>query len=204
MAVTRRAGLEEPLIDPDQRVFLRDVSWKDLEIILAIRGERSAPRITYLEGALELMSPSVSHEGIKKTLARMLEAYASERGLVLEGFGAWTLRSAPDERAVEPDECYILGSSMKVVPDLAIEVIWTSGGIDKLKVYQGLGVGEVWIWKKSVIQVHLLRGGSYERVEASQLLPEIDLGLMARCVDEAETQTDAVRRFLAAARATGA
>jgi hypothetical protein len=29
------------------------------------------------------------------------------------------------------------------VPDIAIEVVWTSGGIDKLEVYRGLDVPEV-------------------------------------------------------------
>ncbi len=200
MVTTRRLRASDDPADDDQRVFLRDVSWKELELVLAIRGERGAPRITYLKGDLELMSPSRSHEGIKKTLARMLEAHAAERGLVLEGFGSWTLRSAPDERAAEPDECYILGSGVKDVPDLAIEVIWTSGGIDKLEVYRGLGVGEVWIWRKGAIRVFVRRGDAYEEVPTSQLLPEVDLELVCRCLEEAETQTEAVRSFVAAAR----
>lgn len=32
-------------------------------------------------------------------------------------------------------------------PDLAIEVIITSSGIDRLDLYQGLGVREVWFWQ---------------------------------------------------------
>ncbi len=60
----------------DQRVTLYDVSWSDFELILQIRGDRAGVRVTYLNGALELMSPSVDHEGIKKTIARLLEAYA--------------------------------------------------------------------------------------------------------------------------------
>ncbi len=38
-------------------------------------------------------------------------------------------------------------------PDLAIEVIWTSGGIDKLESYRGLGVGEVWFWREGRMEV---------------------------------------------------
>lgn len=201
MVTTRPLRASDDPADEDQRVFLRDVSWKELELVLAIRGERGAPRITYLKGDLELMSPSRSHEGIKKTLARMLEAYAADRDLVLEGFGSWTLRSAPRERAAEPDECYILGKGVKEVPDLAIEVIWTSGGISKLEVYRGVGVGEVWIWRKGAIRAYLLRGGAYEEVPTSHLLPEVDLSLLCRCLDESETQTEAARRFVAASRA---
>ena len=203
MVTTRHLRAAAEADDVDQRVFLRDVTWKDLEIVLAIRGERGAPRITYLKGDLELMSPSRSHEGIKTTLARMLEAWATERGLVLEGFGSWTMRNAPRERAAEPDECYILGGQLKEVPDLAIEVIWTSGGLDKLEVYRGLGVGEVWIWQKGAIQVFVLRGGIYEQVPSSLLLPAVALAAMCRCLEEAETQTEAVRAFVAGSAMVG-
>ena len=51
-------------------------------------------------------------------------------------------------REVEPDECYVFGPPRKARrPDLTIEVIWTSGSIDKLEIYRKLTVGEVWIWR---------------------------------------------------------
>ena len=45
-------------------------------------------------------------------------------------------------RGVEPDECYCLGT-LAEIPDIAIEIALTSGGIDKLEVYRGLQVPEV-------------------------------------------------------------
>src|SRR5437016_2447314 len=103
----------------DHRVTLHDVSWEQYEALLEMRGDRAGVRMAYLRGELELMSPSRSHEGIKKTLARLLEAYADERGLDLNGFGSMTLKSRPKERGVEPDECYELGGGPKEFPDLA-------------------------------------------------------------------------------------
>lgn len=200
MVATRRQPV--PVDDIDQRVFLRDLSWKEFELIVAIRGDQAGVRLTYLEGVLELMSPSRSHEGVKKVLARMLEAYATERGLPLEAYGSWTLKNAPRERGVEPDECYVLGEPREDRPDLAIEVIWTSGGIDKLEVYRGLGVGEVWIWKDNVIQIFLLEGDAYRPAPRSALLPEFDHTLAARCLAEAPSQTKAMSAFLAALRAS--
>jgi len=124
----------EIVASADQRVVLHRMPWAHLEAILALRGDEAAPRITYLRGELELMSPSQTHESIKKLLARMIELYALETGVRLSGFGSWTLRHAPGERAIEPDECYIIGDPRgKDRPDLAIEVIWTSGGIDSSK-----------------------------------------------------------------------
>jgi len=143
----------------DQRVVLHGVPWSHYQVLLALRGDAPVPRLTYLSGELELMSPSQDHERIKKLIARLLEVYALAKKLPLNGFGSWTLRDAPGERGAEPDECYVLGDARgRDRPDLAIEVVWTSGALDKLAVYAGLGVGEVWFWREGRIEVHVLRG----------------------------------------------
>jgi Uma2 family endonuclease len=90
----------------DQRVFLHNVSWSDYEALLAMRGDTAGVRVAYLEGTLELMTPSQDHEIVKKKLARLLEAYAEELGIELEGYGSWTLKREDQERGLEPDECY--------------------------------------------------------------------------------------------------
>jgi Uma2 family endonuclease len=186
--------------DADQRVTLYDVSWADFELILQIRGDRGGVRVTYLNGALELMTPSSDHEGIKKTIARLLEAYAEEHGLTFNGFGSWTLKNALRARALEPDECYSLSPGRPTRPDLAIEVIWTSGGIDKLEVYRGLGVREVWLWREGAIAVHELVDDRYERRDRSVLLPDLNLAELTSHID-AGNQTDAVRRYRESLRA---
>jgi len=191
-----------PLVsgEADQRVALSDVSWWQYEALLAIRGDRPGPRVTYLNGVLELMSPSRSHEALKKLIARLLEAYAEIAGLELEGYGSMTMRSAQRARGIEPDECYAIGGA-KESPDLAIEVIWTSGGLDKLEVYKGLRVREVWLWQDQVLSVHVLRGDEYATAERSAVLPDLDLRLLASFLD-VETQTRALREYRAALRAT--
>lgn len=199
------AALSQPPPEPDpsridQRVILHGQRFRDYEVLLALRGERSGVRIYFLEGAVELMSPSIDHEAIKKTLGRLVEAWAEERGLDLNGYGSWTLKSEPEARGAEPDECYVVGATRKDRPDLAIEVQWTRGGLDKLAIYQGLGVREVWIWRRAgVIDVHVLREGGYERLERSELLPALDLVQLASFVP-AENQTQAVRAYRAALR----
>jgi Uma2 family endonuclease len=141
------------------------------------------PRIAYLEGALELMSPWKDHERIKSTIGCLIEAYALERGIDLSPYGSWTLKNAPKQSGSEPDECCLVGDQNRDTPDLAIEVVWTSGGLDKLEIYRRLGVGEVWIWKESKIQVHVLRGDRYEGVDASALFPDLDVNLLCSMLD---------------------
>lgn len=84
-------------------------------------------------------------------------------------------------------------------PDLAIEVVWTSGGIDKLDVYRGLGVREVWFWREGAIEVSVLDTDQYQRRERSVVLSELDLAELARYIDP-ENQTDSVRRYRQALR----
>ncbi len=139
------------------------------------------PRISYLEGELELMSPSKEHERIKSYIGRLVEAYALERGIDLSPYGSWTLKSQPKKSGLEPDECYLVGDQSKDTPDLVIEVVWTSGGIDKLEIYRRLGVGEVWIWKDSQIEVHVLRDQRYRQADKSTLFPDLDLNSCVRC-----------------------
>lgn len=56
------------------------------------------------------------------------------------------------ERGAEPDECYVFGEDPDPErPDLAIEVIWISGGMNKLEIYRALGVAEVWHWRRGRI-----------------------------------------------------
>ena len=49
----------------DQRVTLHGISWADYEALLAMRGDDGGVRLTYLEGELELMAPSIDHENTR-------------------------------------------------------------------------------------------------------------------------------------------
>jgi Uma2 family endonuclease len=84
-------------------------------------------------------------------------------------------------------------------PDLAIEVIWTSGGIDKLDVYRKLRVREIWFWEDGRIRVHALRGLHYEPAAESEVLPGIDLALLVSFLDR-PTASQAIREYRAALR----
>jgi len=150
---------------------------------LAMRGEKSVPRLAYLEGVMELMSPSRDHERITSYLGRLVEVYAELHDIELSPYRSWTLKSGR-KAGVEPDECYIFGADQaKDRPDLVIEVIWTSGGIDKLEIYKRLGISEVWFWIDGGLEVHVLQQGEYERTERSRWLPGLDLELMCTFLD---------------------
>ncbi|HEY4157164.1 MAG TPA: Uma2 family endonuclease [Polyangiaceae bacterium] len=180
-------------VDRDDRVVLHGLEWQQFEMTLAVRGDRAGARLAYLEGDLEIMSPSRSHDFIKTTIGRLLEAYAEEKGVYFNGYGSLTMKEPALERGAEPDECYVIGQP-KERPDLVIEVIWTSGGIDKRRLYAGLGISELWEWRDGRIELFILRGSSYVPATRSELLPNLDLALLARLV-QTDDQTQAVREF---------
>lgn len=179
----------------DQRLVRYGISWSHFEAQLELRGDVSTPRMAYLEGAMELMTPSRDHERIKSFIGALIEAYALERSIELSPYGGWTLREAPRLAGIEPDECYIVGADQSPqIPDLAIEVRWTSGGLDKLEIYRRLEVGEVWFWRDDRIEVFVLDGGEYEEVGSSRLFPDLDVQLLCSMLSY-PTLTAAIRAF---------
>lgn len=184
----------------DQFVHLRDVSWEDYERLLEMRGDRSAPRIAYLEGTVEIMTPSREHEGLKSVIGCLVEVYCLVSGVEFQTYGSWTIKERKEERGVEPDECYVFGTELPARPHLAIEVIWTSGGMNKLAIYRRLGVSEVWVWRRGRIAVHVLRGDEYEAAARSLDLPGIDLDQLTTFLDR-PTTSQAMREYRAALEA---
>jgi Uma2 family endonuclease len=188
-----------PAPEGDQVVHLYGATWADYERLLAIRGEKATPRISYLKGTLEIMTPSRDHETLKSYIGCLVEAYCLERGIRFVPVGAWTLKDESEERGAEPDECYLFGDADPAAqrPHLAIEVEWTSKRIDKLQIYRRLGVGEVWYWRRGRIEVYGLEGDQYRPLERSLALPDIDLDLLVQFLDR-PTAYDAIRDYRAA------
>lgn len=198
------------LLDPSlsiptapQRLLLHGVTWHQYDALVNLFMDQfPALRMTYLEGTLELMSTSPEHERLKKIIARLIEAFAEELDLDLNGYGAATFRKQAADRGLEPDECYCFGE-LQDFPDIALEVVITSGTIDKLRVYQGLGVQEVWFWQKGQFQVYSLLDPDqgYQASPTSPLLPQLDFALLAQFLDNPQ-QTQTVKAYRQALRAS--
>jgi Uma2 family endonuclease len=168
-------------LESESLMLVNGISWEMYEELLAQLGDSSGLRISYLEGTLEIMSPSRRHESEKKIIAMLLETYFFARGIRFYPLGSTTFRSEAKARGREPDECYCLHGN-KSIPDIILEVVITSGGINSLAIYQGLGVPEVWFWERGQFSLYCLREGGYQQVSKSELLPELDLNLLASYV----------------------
>jgi len=199
-ASTRSEGASEVA---EQRFLLSHVPWWMYVAMRDSLGD-DGTRMTYLDGRLELMSPSLDHEAAKTLIARLLEAWAVEALVDLWGFGSTTFRKEAKKRGLEPDECYALEEiTADGAPAIALEIVVSSPLLDKLDVYAGLGVAEVWIWQDGRLTVKRLVGEHYEQRARSEVLPQLDLDLLASFVRRGESPTALTRAYLAALRAAG-
>ena len=190
--LTSQSALDN--VDSDQILLMNGINWNIYEILLQRFESISHYRFKYLEGTLEIMSPSRRHEFDKKLIALLLETYFIEKDIDFYPLGSTTFRKEASARGIEPDECYCFDSE-KSVPDLAIEVVVTSGGIDDLLIYQGLGVPEVWFWQNHQFSLYFLRDDKYEKISKSEFLPDLDLTLLASLLLSGEKPKDLISKF---------
>ena len=65
--------------DPEERQMISSVSWEQYEAVLADLGDSPIYHVTFLDGTLEIMSPSRRHEVRAENIGRLLEAYLERR-----------------------------------------------------------------------------------------------------------------------------
>jgi Uma2 family endonuclease len=187
--VLPRAQVEPAPLDGEHRFLLEDVPWWTY-VALRDALEHSGTRMTYLEGTLELMSPSETHEEEKILIAHLLIVWAEEMKVDLRGFGSTTYRREAKRGGLEPDACYSVGVKVKdAVPQIAIEVMVTNPLLDKLEVYSRLRIQEVWVWHSSThrLVVNRLAKRSYTQHERSAILANLDLALLSSFVRAGES-----------------
>ncbi|WP_238559801.1 Uma2 family endonuclease [Planktothrix rubescens] len=165
----------------DIYLLINGVSWQYYETLIDKLGNQGSLRLTYWNGVLEIVSPSRRHEGIKKRIATLLEVYFEERNIEYFPLGSTTLRLQEQRGGSEPDESYCIITE-KEIPDLVIEVILTSGGVNKLEIYQRLNVPEVWFWQNNQLSIYGLQNQHYQKIDQSLLLPELDLELLQQFI----------------------
>lgn len=143
-------------------------------------------RIVYLDREIELMTLGETHESTKGILRFLLEVYFVEKGIRFFPVGSMTQRDETQNYSFEPDESYYLGEK-KNRPDLAIEIIITSGNINKLEKYRRVAIPEVWFWQNNQLFLYHLQESDYVQVSQSELLPDLDLDLLLRCLQIPDT-----------------
>lgn len=192
MSVSLLDKQDRPSVE-EKLVTLQGINWEQFKVIEAQLSNNQGVRLAYLSGVMEIMSPiGDRHERVKRTLGLLLEAYMRAKGIRFYARGGFTLEQ-PGYASGTPDESYCIASD-KEIPDIVIEIIITSGTIDRKELYKSLRVPEVWFWKSNQLRIFHFQGEDYQEVERSEFFPDLDKALLLRYISHPD-QYDAVNEF---------
>lgn len=156
-----------------QRVVLSNISWETFEIMLAEMGDNRVTRIAYDQGMLEIMTPLMPHEHNKRLIEKLIDTLAEELNLNIKSIGSTTCKRKNLKRGVEPDSGFYIANepimrtkqtldlTIDPPPDLVLEIDYTNSSVDRLSIYQALGVNELWRYDEPTMLIYQLRGNKY-------------------------------------------
>ena len=175
--------MTKTLLKPEYSTLLTGIKWETYQALLLDLAENPDKRLTYNQGALEIMTPLPEHEINKGFLGRLVQTTTEFLGLEISSLGSTTLSRKDLQKGVEPDECYYITNEELVrgkinfdfnhdpPPDLAIEIDITSSSLDRLTIYAALGIGEIWRFDGENLFIYCLEDGKYQEQEKSNVLP---------------------------------
>jgi Uma2 family endonuclease len=174
--------IDNPTISPaaEQHFTCRGLTWHQFKAIQASFENVPNVRLFYCEGVLEIVGISKPHEAFQWIIGLLLGIYFEVKEIEFFPSGAYS-QIVEGQVEYQADLSYCFGTD-KDVPDLCIEVVITSGSPIKLQKYRLMGVQEVWFWEDGTLELYHLREQGYERITNSELLPELDLSLLKRCI----------------------
>ncbi|MCW6052438.1 Uma2 family endonuclease [Lyngbya sp. CCAP 1446/10] len=174
--------IDNPTVSPtaEQHFTCRGLTWHQFKAIQASFDDVPGVRLFYGQGVLQIVGISKPHEVVKSMIAGLLGIYFEVKEIEFFPSGAYS-QIVENQVEYQADLSYCFGTD-KDVPDLCVEVVITSGSPIKLQKYRLMGVPEVWFWEDGTLQIYRLQEQGYERITSSELLPELDLSLLKRCI----------------------
>ncbi|MGK7894480.1 MAG: Uma2 family endonuclease [Xenococcus sp. (in: cyanobacteria)] len=169
----------------DQILSLSGMSWSDYEKLTS--QDYLGYRISYLNGVITIVSPSRSHERIAEIINGLIKTYCRKYNRVYFPMGSTTLKNPP-LAGKEPDHSFAFDTD-KSIPDLAVEVTYSSGGVADLEKYKYFGVKEVWFWKNNEITFYHLVNSEYQEIENSVCLSKLSADFLITFINRGLTET---------------
>lgn len=177
----------------DQRLVHSGINWQQFKAIQTGFADSPGIRLFYYRGEIEILAVSQDHEIFSGLIALLLGIYLVEKEIEFSPTGSFT-QEKEGEASVQADQSYLIGKTTGTIPDLSIEVVFTSGNENELNRYQALGVLEVRFWEDGLFRLYHLRNTGYELIDRSEVLPRLDINLLTRCLLMA-SRVEAAREF---------
>lgn len=168
------------------------MNWQQFKLLQESFADSPGVHLAYYKGEVEILAVSQDHEIFSCLIGILLAEYFVEKGIEFTPTGSFT-QEKEGVASAQADKSYFIGK-VGTTPDLSIEVVFTSGTLSKLNRYQELGVPEVWFWEDGLLTLHHKRADGYERIYTSELLKDLDINLLTRCV-LMSSRLEAIREF---------
>ena len=163
----------------DRLLVLTNATWEEYEALDS--PEYSSYLISYLNREITIISPGRNHERISRLINILIADYCLKYEIPCFLFGSDRLK-AEGREGKEPDEAFAFYTD-KDMPDLAVEVNFTSGSLQDLTKYKYLKIKEVWIYQDRGIKFYQLQGDRYELIEQSNQLNKINSKIFTNLVN---------------------
>ncbi|MGK7957955.1 MAG: Uma2 family endonuclease [Crocosphaera sp.] len=166
-------------------IILNNIRWDTYQSLVKDSAEQPNKRLTYDRGILEIMTPLPEHETYKKLIDRFVLVMVEEMRKEMRSLGSCTWSRQDLKQGLEPDECYYINHEEAVrgklkidlnfdpPPDLAIEIDITSSSLNRMAIYEGLKVAEVWRFDGQLLRIYQLVNDQYQESDKSAIFPFI-------------------------------
>ena len=187
------------ILEADGHAVVSHVSWDTYVRLLADDEGRIVPRMTYDQGVLELVTPSMPHDESARTLAIFVVIASGLLGIPIRDVGSTTFRRDDLERAFEGDGAFYIQHAPQIrgkrsvdlshdpPPDLVIEMEFSRSALDKLPLFASMGIPEVWRCDGERVVFYVLAGNAYEESSRSQALPPLTSEVLTQFLQSSRT-----------------
>ena len=184
----------------DAALILQGVTWEEYEQLLEDMNNWPGMRVTYYQGRLEIVSPSLKHEKIKIFIHDLVTTFCDYKKIAMENAGSTTFKRKRDEQGAEPDICFYISNIEGIIgkddvdpdsdpmPDIAVEVDITNTSTTKFQIYRNFGIPEIWRYDGKRMRFYFLTEGKYVESPDSRFLPGLNSSLVTNLIEQNGTQ----------------
>ena len=185
-----------------QTIVLPNISWKTYNQLITDMGDNRSARLAYNLGILSIKMPSKLHEIINRLLARIVKTLTEELEMEVVDVGSTTFNRQDLEKGAEPDTAFYIQNAQKLEgldpqipedlpPDLVIEVDITSPSTERIKIYQALGVSEVWRYtKQRGLVIYCWQSQGYVESNVSSTFVQVTGNVLNQFLQQRQTQSE--------------
>ncbi len=145
---------------------------------------------------LEIMAPSVEHDGDARIIDALFVIIGSECNIEIENRGSTTLKRT--KPWAEPDSCFFIGDNARAIrgvkrldlkrdppPDIVVEIDIRRARFDKRVLYAKIGSPEFWRYDGKTLIFYEVQRGEYVETTTSRAFRWLTAGDVQRFIEMA-------------------